>query len=321
MRAVGVDARVTESREDESSLLEVTDLAKVFVPPAIGLRRGEPFRAVSDVTFSMARGQTLAVVGESGSGKSTMAKCIAGLMDASSGSVRLSGERVDCRRLKRDANLRKRIQMVFQDPSSSLNPRHGIGRILSEPLLVHRVVRGRSAADEVVAALLESVGMPASAMERLPHEFSGGQRQRIAIARAIALDPALVVCDEPVSGLDVSVQAQVINLLKQLQREKQLSFLFITHDMAVVRHVADRVLVMQRGHAVEVGEVESVLSAPRNPYTRALMAAVPQGLGAVKHERLTRLPSTHQAVCFDKGPHEREWLVHGTDHRALCHAP
>ena len=257
-------------------LLQVRDLVKRF-PVKSGLfveRTVDYVDAVAGVSFDIAAGETLGLVGESGSGKSTTGYCILQLMRPTSGSVVFDGvelTELDGRDLRR---VRRELQIVFQDPYSSLDPRMTVGDIVGEPLLVHRVGSRRDRRARV-RELLDVVGFDPSFVNRYPHEFSGGQRQRIGIARALALSPRLIVCDEPVSALDVSIQAQIINLLKDLQREFGLAYLFIAHDLAVVRSVSDRIAVMHRGAIVESGPAETVYTQPKQEYTRALLASVP----------------------------------------------
>jgi len=228
-----------------------------------------PFDAAIDVDLAIEPGEALAIVGESGAGKSTMARCVAGLQRPTSGSIRFQGRPLDLR-ARAD---RRAIQMVFQDPYSSLNPRMKIGAALSELLLVNGVVPNRAAALERCAELLEMVGMPVAALERRPSAFSGGQRQRIGIARALAVEPTLLVADEPVSALDVSIQASILLLLRRLQRELGLTLLFISHDLAVVHQLCDRVAVMCDGRVIEQGSVAEVFSAPQQEFTQQLLAA------------------------------------------------
>jgi len=257
-------------------LLQVRDLVKRF-PVKSGLfidRTVDYVDAVAGVSFDIAAGETLGLVGESGSGKSTTGFCILQLLRPTSGSVVFDGRELtelggeELRRVRRD------LQIVFQDPYSSLDPRMTVGDIVGEPLVVHRVGTRRERRARV-RELLEVVGFDPTFVNRYPHEFSGGQRQRIGIARALALSPRLIVCDEPVSALDVSIQAQIINLLKDLQQEFELAYLFIAHDLAVVRSVSDRIAVMRRGEIVESGPAEVVYTSPREEYTRALLASVP----------------------------------------------
>lgn len=238
-------------------------------------------RALDDVSLQLKRGSTLAVVGESGSGKSTLARAILRLLPLDSGEVIFDGQ--DFLALDKSAlrNARRHMQMVFQDPFASLNPRMCVGEIIAEGLVIHQVGNARLQQDMVVQ-MLEKVGLLPDDMRKYPHQFSGGQRQRIGIARALILQPKLVICDEPVSALDVSVQAQILLLLKQLQQEMGLSYLFITHDLRVVRHIADEVMVMQKGKVIEQGSVETIYNAPQQKYTRQLLSAIPgHGLRAV----------------------------------------
>ncbi len=231
-------------------------------------------RALDGVSLSVARGETLGIVGESGCGKSTLARCLVRLYEPDAGTVRYRGE--DVLALQADALRRyhRKVQMIFQDPYSSLNPRMSVGQILREALTVHRM-RPPKAVPERLRELLALVGLPVDALDRMPHEFSGGQRQRIGIARALALEPETLVADELVSALDVSVQAQVINLLLELQERLHLTVLFVAHDLRLVRHISHRVAVMYLGRVVEVGETEALFSDPRHPYTRALLSAAP----------------------------------------------
>ena len=257
--------------------MEVAGLAKHY-PIRRGLvlsRTTGQVRAVDGLSFELFRGETLALVGESGCGKSTTARLVLRLIDPTAGTVRFEG--ADITTLRGDAmrKLRRRMQIVFQDPFASLNPRMTVAEILEEPLIVHRIGDG-AARRARVAELLGLVGLASYHAGRYPHEFSGGQRQRIGIARALAVEPALVVCDEPVSALDVSIQAQVVNLLKDLQVRLGLSYLFIAHDLAVVKHVADRVAVMYLGRIVEIGPKDAVFANPRHPYTRVLLSAIPR---------------------------------------------
>ncbi|MHA7191744.1 ABC transporter ATP-binding protein [Arthrobacter sp. MDT2-16] len=259
-------------------VIEVEDLTKVFkIRGSWG--RSTDFTAVDKVSFSIARGTTTAVVGESGSGKSTVAKMVLGLEGASSGSIRFDGVDITTLGRKQMFDFRRRVQPIFQDPYGSLDPMYNIYRTIEEPLRVHGVGDAKSR-EKKVRALLDQVALPSSMMQRFPNELSGGQRQRVAIARALALDPEVVICDEAVSALDVLVQAQILNLLADLQAELGLSYLFITHDLAVVRQIADHVAVMEKGKLVEQGTTDEVFDNPRTAYTQALLAAIP-GAGLV----------------------------------------
>jgi len=253
-------------------LVKMTDVTVRF-PVRRGGRR-TTVTALDAASLEIAPGETLALVGESGSGKSTLARALLRLIDTASGEIRFDGEVVERMPARRFRRLRARVQMVFQDPYSSLNPSLRIGTNVEEPLRVHTSLRPAERRARV-ASLLEQVGLPAAVAERFPDEFSGGQRQRIAIARALALEPDLIVCDEAVSALDVSTQNQVLALLAELREQRGLAYLFISHDLAVVRHVADRVAVMYLGRIVEEGPTERIYTAPAHPYTRALLAAVP----------------------------------------------
>jgi oligopeptide transport system ATP-binding protein len=233
-------------------------------------KAGPPLKAVDGVTLSIAPGETLGLVGESGCGKSTLANAILGLVPLAGGAIRVAGRKVESDDPESLRAIRSDAQMVFQDPALSLNPRLSVGAAIGEPLLVRGLATGTNLRDRV-AALLEAVGLEADHASRFPHAFSGGQRQRIVIARALALQPKLVICDEPVSALDVSVRAQILNLLVDLQRERGMSYLFVSHDLSVVRHIADRVAVMYLGCIVETAPMAVLFDRPRHPYTRALL--------------------------------------------------
>ncbi|PYT02937.1 MAG: peptide ABC transporter substrate-binding protein [Acidobacteria bacterium] len=270
----------------DANLVEVRNLTKHFPVGAgiLGVGR-DAVKAVDDVSFSIRRGETFGLVGESGCGKSTTGRCILRLIEPTSGSVQFDGQDLlklssdDLRRLRRD------IQIIFQDPYSSLNPRMTVGRIIEEPLVIHRIGDRRGRRNRV-AELLGLVGLEPEHAHRYPHEFSGGQRQRIGIARALALNPRFIVCDEPVSALDVSVQAQVVNLLQDLQQQLGLTYLFISHGLSVVEHISTRVGIMYLGKLVEVASSEEIFHNPLHPYTRALLSAIPIPDPDLRRERL-----------------------------------
>jgi oligopeptide/dipeptide ABC transporter ATP-binding protein len=259
----------------ETPLLSVRNLVKYFpVKKGIFQQTVGQVHAVDGISFDIAEGETLGLVGESGCGKSTAGKAILKLIEPTAGEIRVNGERIDGLSRHEMRPYRRELQVVFQDPYSSLNPRLKIRDIIGEPLKNYGVAQGR-ALDDRVEMLAGKVGLRAEALGRYPHEFSGGQRQRIGIARALALNPGLIICDEPVSALDVSVQAQVINLLGDLQKEFGLSYLFIAHDIAVVEHISRRIAVMYLGKIVEIADRASLFSRPQHPYTEALLSAVP----------------------------------------------
>ncbi len=258
-------------------LIEVRDLVKHF-PLTRGIvfqRQIGAVQAVDGVSFDVRRGETLGIVGETGCGKSTTARLLVRLLDPTSGQIRFEGEDIAGRRRDELKALHREVQMIFQDPYSSLNPRKTVGSIIAEPFAIHGLLKGDGERRRRVQELMDRVGLNPEHYNRYPHEFSGGQRQRIGVARAIALEPKLLVADEPVSALDVSIQAQVLNLLRELQREMGLTLIFIAHDLSVVRHMCDRVMVMYLGSLVEVAPSDSLYAFPRHPYTGALLAAVP----------------------------------------------
>ncbi|HVM16181.1 MAG TPA: ABC transporter ATP-binding protein [Gaiellaceae bacterium] len=321
------------------ALVEVENL-KVYFPIKSGIvldRHVGDVRAVDDVSLRIERGETLGLVGESGCGKSTVGRAILRLYEPTAGRIVFDGEDITTLSEAELRPLRRRMQMVFQDPFASLNPRHSVGRIVGEPLRVHGLARGK-AATQRVRELLETVGLPPDAASRYPHEFSGGQRQRVGLARSLALNPDFVVADEPVSALDVSIQAQIINLLEDLQREFDLTYLFIAHDLAVVRHISDRIAVMYLGSIVEVSPAEELYENPLHPYTITLLSAVPIPDPVVEREREaillagdlpspanpppacrfhTRCPYVQPTRCRDEAPPLRPFGTSG--HLAACH--
>ncbi|MFH0918732.1 MAG: ABC transporter ATP-binding protein [Fibrobacterota bacterium] len=314
-------------------LLEVKDLVKHFPITRGFLARTAGFvRAVDGVSFTLEKDAVLGLVGESGCGKTTAGRCILRLIEPTSGSVLVNGEDVLAMKGTALKKLRRNLQVVFQDPMSSLNPRMTVRDIVAEPLIIHHMAKGREL-DKRAAMLLDEVGLPRTALSRYPHEFSGGQRQRVGIARALALRPKLIIADEPVSALDVSVQAQIINLLMDLKKEHELSYLFIAHNLAVVRHISDRIAVMYLGKIVEEGPADAVCETPLHPYTRALLAAVPvpDVSAAPKHPTLhgdvpspanpppgcafhTRCPLV-RPECREQVP---EFVEKGTGRRVRC---
>jgi peptide/nickel transport system ATP-binding protein len=318
-------------------LVEVEHL-KVYFPIKSGIvldRHIGDIKAVDDVSFTIERGETFGLVGESGCGKSTLGRAILRLYEPTSGRIRFDGQDVTHLKEGELRPLRRRMQMIFQDPFASLNPRHSVGRIVGEPLRVHGIAGRRSAAARV-RELLEIVGLPSDAVSRYPHEFSGGQRQRIGLARSLALNPDFIAADEPVSALDVSIQAQIINLLETLQDEFELTYLFIAHDLAVVRHISDRIAVMYLGWIVEVSPAEELYDNPLHPYTISLLSSVPIPDPRIERDRErillpgdlpspanppracrfhTRCPYVQETLCRDEVPELR--LTEG--HLVACH--
>ena len=267
-------------------ILEVKNLKKYF--PVESKVRVEPksVKAVDDVSFDVYRNETLSIVGESGCGKSTTGRCLIGLNKPTSGEVIYNGKNIVGISDKEQRVLCKDLQMIFQDPYSSLNPRMTIGSILEEPLIIHKICKTKEERMQRVLDMLEKVGMRRDHYYRYPHEFSGGQRQRIGIARALILEPKLVVCDEPVSALDVSIQSQVLNLLAEVKKEMNITYVFISHNMSVVRYISDRVGVMYLGHLVELAGTEELYNNPLHPYTQALLSTVPEPDPHVKREQI-----------------------------------
>ncbi len=318
-------------------LLRVENLVKHFAVKTgfFGRRKGA-VKAVDGVDFAVAPGETLALVGESGCGKSTTGRLVLRLLEASAGAVYFDDTNIFDLGGEAMRGLRRALQIVFQDPYASLNPRMTVGEMLSEPLALHGLAIGARRAR--VEELLRLVGLSPHHVRRYPHEFSGGQRQRIGIARALAVEPRLIVCDEPVSALDVSIQAQVINLLQDLQRRFGLSYIFIAHDLAVVKHIADRVAVMYLGKIVEIADKRSLFAEPRHPYTQALLSAIPLPEPALKRQRLilqgdvpsplnppkgcrfhTRCPYARERCRSEEPALEAGGLEDGLEHRTACH--
>ena len=320
---------------NDRPLLEANVLTKHFPLKATLLGRSTgAVRAVDDVTFSIDRGETLSLVGESGCGKSTVGRMILRLLDPTAGEIYLAGERIDRLSGRRLRPLRRHVQAVFQDPYSSLSPRMRVRDIIAEPIKNFGLTKNRSELDDRVSELLDRVRLPRDAMHRRPHEFSGGQRQRIGIARALAPGADLLVCDEAVSALDVSVKAQIINLLAELQAELGLAMLFISHDLAIVEHMTQRVAVMYLGKLVEVADRRSLFSHPHHPYTRALLSAVPVPDPTAPRKRIVLrgdVPSpidppagcrfhTRCPYVFDRCRTEEPVLrSFGPDQKAACH--
>ncbi len=285
--AVPAPAGVPRAAPSGQVILEVRNLVKHFPVRGDGFlsRSAGVIRAVDGVSFSILEGETLGLVGESGCGKTTTGRCILQLEHPTAGEVIFEGEELTRLAPAELRRVRRKIQVIFQDPYSSLNPRMTVGQIIGEPLAVHGIVADRRARQARVHNLLSRVGLLPSLADRYPHEMSGGQRQRIGIARALALEPSLIICDEPVSALDVSIQAQIINLLEELQAEFHLTYLFVAHDLSVVRHISDRVAVMYLGKIVEIADRQTLYEDPLHPYTKALLAAVPIPDPAVEASR------------------------------------
>ena len=327
-----------ETAVESQTLLEVQGL-KTYFPLTRGLvfqRKVGDIRAVDDVSFSIGRGQTLGLVGESGSGKTTIARTLVRLYKPTAGQIIFDGQNLASLEGEELRKVRQRIQMIFQDPYASLNPRFTIGSLIEEPMHIHGVAEGREAHERVLE-LLRVVGLRPEYYDRYPHEFSGGQRQRIAVARALAINPDFIIADEPVSALDVSVRAQVLNLLQHLQRQFSLTYLFVSHDLSVVRHVADRIAVMYLGKIVELSDRDELYAAPKHPYTRALLSAVPIPSPQIEKQRKriilsgdlpspiniprgcrfhTRCPMA-QAICREVEPAFE--AKEGREHYAACH--
>jgi len=292
------------------NLLEVHSLRKDFVRDRGLFGGGTMVRAVDGVSFSIEEGETFGLVGESGSGKTTTGRCILRLIEPTSGEVRFKGEDVLRFSTARMRHARRDMQIVFQDPYSSLNPRMRVGDIVEEPLIIHKT-GDRGARRARVAELFTLVGLDPAQLARYPHQFSGGQRQRIGLARALALNPSFIIADEPVSALDVSVQAQVVNLLMDLQDQLKLTYLFIAHDLRLVRHICTRVAVMYLGRIVEMGVTERLFESPTHPYTRALLSAIPVPAPHARRERLILDPASFDRAAALREVAEGHWAAVG----------
>jgi len=289
------------------NLLEVTNL-KVHFPVRHGLfaRAQHVVKALDDVSLTIAPGETLGLVGESGCGKTTLGRAIIRLIEPNSGRVVLDGEDITQLRGDELRRRRRKFQMIFQDPYGSLNPRMTVSQIIGEAIDIHRLAEGAAARRARINDLLRAVGLDPSHAERYPHEFSGGQRQRIGIARALAVEPKLIVCDEPVSALDVSVQAQIVNLLMDLQQQRGLAYLFIAHDLAVVEHISHRVMVMYLGRAVELAPSKKLVREPRHPYTQALLSAVPEVDPDSKRKRIKFTAGSSSPIALAESAKDAE---------------
>ena len=327
------DEKVTQQFDNEA-ILEVRNLRKCFpIKKTLTGKVTQELIAVDDVSFKLMPGETLGIVGESGCGKTTLGRTILKLHESSGGQIIFEGKDITNLKSSEMREIRKKMQIIFQDPYSSLPPRSTVGGILSEPVEVHKIVP-KSEIKDYVLDLMEKCGLRDYYYERYPHEFSGGQRQRICIARALSVNPKLVICDEPVSALDVSIQAQIINLLKKLQQDLNLTYLFISHDLSVVKFISDKIGVMYLGSMVEFGSKEEIFANPLHPYTQALFSAIPQPDPDVKMNRIilkgdipspanppkgcrfhTRCPKAMD-ICSEIAPEYRDF---GNGHCAACH--
>jgi len=319
------------------TILKVDNLKKYFpIKKGIFKTASGKVYAVDGVSLSAKKGETLGIVGETGCGKTTLGRTILQLYKPTSGSVLFEDRKISGMTQRELLPLRRNFQMIFQDPFESLNSRHTVGYILEEPFIIHRL-ESKSARVESVKRLLDKVGLQKNALEKFPHEFSGGQRQRIGIARSIALNPKLIVCDEPVSALDVSIQSQILNLLMDLQNDLGLTYIFISHDLTVVRHVSDRVAVMYLGRIVEMAGADEIYSAPLHPYTKALISAIPKPSATGPGERIIlhgNVPSpvnppsgchfhprcpVAMDICREKYPEFKNYGLNDSEHMAACH--
>ncbi|MBS7345373.1 MAG: ABC transporter ATP-binding protein [Caryophanon sp.] len=281
-----------------TKILEVNGLKQYFGSAS------NPIKAVDDISFYVYEGETLGLVGESGSGKSTTGRSIIRLYDVTGGDIYFKGQNIASIKSRKDLkHFNKDMQMIFQDPYASLNPRMTASEIITEGFDIHGMYKNKKERAEKVAELLEAVGLSRTHASRYAHEFSGGQRQRIGIARALSLDPSFIIADEPISALDVSIQAQVVNLLKKLQRERNLTYLFIAHDLSMVKYISDRIAVMYQGRIVEIGPADEIYNEPVHPYTKSLLSAVPQPDPLSERTR-TRIPYVHETVKGDIVAHE-----------------
>ena len=328
-------APAPDATSQAHDLLQVQGLAKYFpIKGGLFSREVDRVHAVDGVSFSIAAGETLGMVGESGCGKSTTGRCILRLIEPSNGEVRFDGQDVTAMNPQALREVRRDMQIIFQDPFASLNPRMTVEAIIGEALTIHKLTKSPTEYQARVVDLLETVGLNADHMRRFPHEFSGGQRQRIGIARALAVSPKLIVCDEPVSALDVSIQAQVINLLEDLQAKMGLTYLFIAHDLSVVEHISNRVAVMYLGRVVEIAPSRDLYTRPKHPYTEALLSAVPIPDPKAKKQRIVLTGDVPNPVNRPTGCHfhprcpkaterckveEPVLKAVGTQHQAACH--
>ena len=309
----------TETRIQNENLLEVSNM-KMYFPVTAGMlfkKKVADIKALDGVSFEVKRGETLGPVGESGCGKTTTGRCILQLYKPTEGSVKFDGEELTTMNAAGLRAARRRMQIIFQDPYGSLNPRMSAGNIIGEPLLIHKMTSSKAEWRERVAELLTIVGLNPAMADRFPHEFSGGQRQRIGIARALAVNPDFIVCDEPVSALDVSIQAQVINLMEDLRSQFDLTLLFIAHDLSVVRHISDRIAVMYLGHIVEIAERLELYENPLHPYTQALLSAVPIPDPRFKASRIPLEGEVANPAAPPSGCYFHPRCPHATDQCAI----